>query len=63
VTVEAIYPQCVKALVRSKLWDVGHQVPRDALPSIGEMMQSIAPDFDGVAYERDYPERMKRTLY
>jgi uncharacterized protein len=63
VTVDAIYPQCVKALVRSKLWDIDSQIPRDRLPSIGDMMKSIAPDFDAIAYERDYPERMKRTLY
>lgn len=63
VTVEACYPQCQKALARSKLWDLSTQVPRSSLPTIGEMMQRIDKGFDGAAYDANYPERMKQTIY
>lgn len=63
VTVEACYPQCQKALVRAKLWDVSTQVGRASLPSVGEMMQRIDESFDGKAYDAAYPERMKQTIY
>jgi len=63
VTVETIYPQCQKALVRSKLWDADTQVPRSALPTVGQMMQTIDAGFDGPAYDAAYPERLRTTIY
>jgi uncharacterized protein len=63
VTVEAAYPQCQKALMRSRLWDEDAKVPRESLPSVGEMMEALDPTFDGATYEAAYPERMARTIY
>ena len=67
VTVESIYPQCQKALVRSKLWDASRHLERSALPTVGQMMQNIAVTkseaFDGTAYDAAYPERLKQTIY
>lgn len=63
ITVERVYPQCPKALMRSKLWDPAVQIPRNALPSVGEMMEAIDPAFDGKAYEEAYPARVERTIY
>jgi len=63
VAVESAYPQCQKALVRSRLWDPATQVDRATLPSVGEMMQAIDPGFDGASYEAAYPARMEKTLY
>lgn len=63
VTVETIYPQCPKALVRSRLWNPDVQIPRSALPSTGEMMRAIDPAFDAETYEAEYPARMERTIY
>lgn len=64
VTVEEVYPQCQKALVRSKLWDPATQIPRSALPSMGEMLGAITKGtFDGLAYDMAYPERLKQTIY
>ncbi len=63
VTVESIYPQCPKALVRSRLWNPDSQIPRSALPSTGEMMKAIDPSFDAVTYESEYPARLEKTIY
>lgn len=63
VTVESIYPQCPKALVRSRLWNPDVQIPRSALPSTGEMMKAIDPSFDAETYESEYPARLEKTIY
>jgi uncharacterized protein len=63
VTVDAVYPQCPKALVRGKIWDETAKIPKNALPSVGEMMQALDAGFDGEAYEAAYPARMERTIY
>lgn len=63
VTAERVYPQCQKALARSKLWDASCHLPRSALPTVGQMMQRISADFDGQAYDAAYPERLKQTMY
>lgn len=64
VTVESVYPQCQKALVRSKLWDPGEHIPRSALPTVGQMIEAITKgEFDGKAYDAAYPERLKQTIY
>jgi uncharacterized protein len=63
VTVESIYTQCQKAIARSKLWDGAEHISKDAVPTVGQMMQNISSDFDGRAYDAEYPERMKRTIY
>lgn len=63
VKVEACYPQCQKALARSKLWDASRHVERSSLPTVGQMMQKLDSSFDGAAYDAAYPERMKQTIY
>jgi PPOX class probable FMN-dependent enzyme len=63
-TVERIYYQCPKALVRSKLWSPKALVPRSSLPSTGEMQQALlGEDFDGAGYDKDYPAHIQRTIY
>jgi len=64
VTVERIYFQCQKALVRSHLWDLDAQIPRTDLPSTGTMLQALSNEsFDGNEYDRTYPEYMKKSIY
>ncbi len=64
VTVERIYFQCQKALVRSHLWDLDAQIPRTDLPSTGTMLQALSNEsFDGNEYDRTYSEYMKKSIY
>jgi hypothetical protein len=67
VTTAAVYTQCPKALVRSKLWDATLHRSAKELPSVGQIMQAITEgsecEVDGAAYDRDYPERLRTTLY
>lgn len=64
VQVREIYTQCQKALARSRLWDPASRIDRSELPSVGQMLQRITSGaFDGAAYDAEYPERLKRTIY
>ena len=63
VTAERVYTQCAKALVRSRLWDVSQHVDEARLPSSGTMLKALQADFDAVTYDRDYPQRLKETIY
>lgn len=64
VHVERIYFQCQKALARSRLWRAEAQIDRSELPSAGQILQALSTDgFDGDQYDRDYPQRMKQTMY
>jgi PPOX class probable FMN-dependent enzyme len=64
VTVDRVYFQCQKALVRSKLWDPASRIERSALPSTGTMIAALSQGtVDGEAFDRAYPERIKQTIY
>ncbi len=64
VTAERVYFQCPKALVRSELWNPDKQISRKSLPSTGTMLADIsAGKVGGEQYDREYPERLKKTLY
>ena len=63
VTAERVYTQCPKALIRSHLWDASRHLAESALPSSGAMFQALQAGFDGEAFERDYPQRLKETIY
>jgi len=64
VTADRIYYQCAKALVRSRLWSSDAQLPRSALPSTGQILEEITnKEIDAAEHDRDYPERVKQTIY
>ena len=64
VHVDRIYFQCPKALVRSRLWDPEVQVPRADLPTAGQILRGLSDDdFDDKAYDKAYPEHLKKTIY
>lgn len=64
VQVQTVYFHCSKALVRSKLWERGAQETKPAVPTAGKILQHISGGaFDGDAYDRELPERLKTTLY
>ena len=64
VAVESVYFQCPKALVRSDLWNPDKHVARKSLPSTGTIIGDIsAGRLGGEQYDREYPERLRKTLY
>jgi PPOX class probable FMN-dependent enzyme len=64
VSVDRIYYQCSKAIVRSKLWDASRHVDRKSLPSAGMILAELTDGkLGGEAHDRAAPERIKATLY
>lgn len=64
VTVERVYYQCPKALVRSKLWEPSTWIDRKTLPTSGRILAEItAGRHDAERHDREYPERLKATIY
>ena len=64
IRVEAVFFQCARALIRSRLWAADAQVARNTLPSNGEILATLSQNaIDGAAYDRDLPERQRTTLY
>lgn len=69
VAVQSVYFQCSRAVVRADLWNPSAQVDRRSLPSAGTILRDIAARhataeaFDGEAYDKALPERVRATLY
>jgi uncharacterized protein len=64
VSVDRIFYQCAKAIVRSKLWDPSRHVDRKSLPSNGTILAELTDGkLGGEAHDRAAPERLKATLY
>jgi PPOX class probable FMN-dependent enzyme len=64
VTVDRVYFQCAKAIVRSKLWDASRHIERKSLPSAGTILADLTDGkLGGEAHDRAAPERLKATLY
>jgi PPOX class probable FMN-dependent enzyme len=64
VRAEQVYFQCPKALVRSELWNPAKHISRKALPSTGTILAAItAGKVGGEQYDREYPERLRSTIY
>ena len=64
ITVEAVYTQCQKAMIRSKVWDPQTFRRPEELPTLGAIMHQITQGrFDGDAYDAAAPERIRQTIY
>ncbi len=63
VTIDAVYFQCARALIRSRLWDPAQHVDRKTLPSAGEMSWSADATFDAEPYDAALAARQAATLY
>jgi PPOX class probable FMN-dependent enzyme len=64
MTVDELYCQCGRALIRSGLWDPGKQVAPDSLPTPGEILASMTEGrVGGEDYDRAWPERAKASMW
>jgi predicted pyridoxine 5'-phosphate oxidase superfamily flavin-nucleotide-binding protein len=63
VTVRDAYLHCAKALMRSRLWDPAAHVPRDALPTMGEMLRDQIGLTEEPESQESMVERYREILY
>ena len=61
IGVEAVYFQCARAIVRSGLWN---GAPAAELPTPGEILAEMSlGEVGGAAYDQEWPERARQTLW
>ncbi|PVB63564.1 pyridoxamine 5'-phosphate oxidase family protein [Labrenzia sp. 011] len=63
ITIDRVYFQCARAIMRARLWDPETRVSRGDLPTPGMIMHEIQDSFDGKAYDEDWPERAAKSMW
>ena len=63
ITIEEVYSQCARAVLRADLWNPEKFADTTCLPTVGQMLASAKKGFDGEAYDRDWPGRAAKTMW
>jgi PPOX class probable FMN-dependent enzyme len=64
MTVDEIYFQCARAIVRSDLWNPGKRVDPKSLPTPGQILADMSENtVGGEKYDREWPERARQTMW
>lgn len=64
VTVETVFFQCARAIVRSELWNPDKRVDPKSLPTPGKILAALSSNrVGGETYDRDWPGRAARTMW
>ena len=64
MTVEDIYFQCARAIVRSDLWNPDKRVDPKTLPIPGQILAEMSENrVGGGEYDRAWPERARQSLW
>ncbi|WP_193177487.1 pyridoxamine 5'-phosphate oxidase family protein [Oricola nitratireducens] len=64
VTVDEIYTQCGRAVLRAKLWDPAHHVDPAAIPTAGDILKEQSRgDFDSATYDAEWASRAAKTMW
>jgi PPOX class probable FMN-dependent enzyme len=64
MTVDEIYFQCARAIVRADLWNPDKRVDPGELPTPGQILAEMsANQVGGDSYDREWPERARQTMW
>src|SRR3984957_12302369 len=64
MTVDEIYFQCARAIVRSDLWNPDKRVDPGSLPTPGQILAEMSDNrVGGEDYDRAWPERARQSLW
>ncbi len=64
IAVEAVYFQCGRAIIRSRLWDKSAQVDPSSLPTPGQILAELSGNrVGGDDYDRAWDGRAKETMW
>lgn len=64
MTVETIYFQCARALVRSELWNPARHVDSKSLPTAGQILAALSQErVGGETYDREWAGRAAKTMW
>ena len=64
MTVDEVYFQCARAIVRSDLWNPDKRVDPKSLPTPGQILAEMSDNkVGGEDYDRAWPERARQTMW
>jgi PPOX class probable FMN-dependent enzyme len=63
VTIDEVYFQCARALMRSELWNPERFVDPKTLPTPGTLLKAAKADFDKETYDREWAARAAATMW
>jgi PPOX class probable FMN-dependent enzyme len=64
MTVDEIYFQCARAIVRSDLWNPDKRIDPKSLPTPGQILADMSENrVGGEEYDRVWPERARQSLW
>lgn len=64
ITVQEVYFQCARAIVRSELWNPDKFVDPASLSTPGQILAGLSDDrVGGPDYDKEWPERARKTLW
>lgn len=63
VTIDEVYFQCARALMRSELWNPERFVDPKNLPTPGTLLKAAKADFDKETYDREWAARAAATMW
>ena len=64
VSIETVFFQCARAIRRSDLWNPAKQADQATLPTPGQILERTSSRrIDGDAYDREWPERARKSMW
>lgn len=63
VTIDEVYFQCARAIMRAELWNPDTFVDPASLPTPGALLKAAKADFDKETYDREWPVRAAKTMW
>lgn len=64
ITIDEVYFQCARALIRSRIWDQSAHVDPKSLPTPGAILAEMSDGAEGgEKYDREWPDRAAKTMW
>lgn len=64
ITIDEVYFQCARAIVRSDLWNANRFLDPKKLPTAGKILSDLSEKrVGGESYDREWPDRARKSLW
>lgn len=63
ITIDEVYFQCARAVIRAELWNAERFVDPADLPTPGTLLKAAKADFDKDTYDREWAGRAAKTMW
>lgn len=63
ITIDEVYFQCARAVMRADLWNPDRHAVAGDLPTPGAMLKAAKASFDQETYDREWPARAAKTMW